>query len=117
MCSHGFFYRGNEKQTHTNLKNINVVLLRMSHSLKVPYTSLISYRVLNLVFSRGRGEERSANSKQGAYLMLGAKNPDPLRSGDSHITGRGMREGQLELNAYSKFQALGGALNRSGALI
>ena len=71
----------------------------MSHSLKVPYTSLISYREVNLVFSRGRGGERGANSKQGAYLMLGAKNPDPLRSGgDSHITGTGMREGQLELN-------------------
>ena len=53
----------------------------MSHSLKVPYTSLISYREVNLVFSRGRGGERGANSKQGAYLMLGAKNPDPLRSG------------------------------------
>ena len=91
MCSRVYFYRGNEKQTRTNLKNINVVLLRTSHSLKVPYASRISYRVLNLVFSRGRVVEgrlfqisslrRSANSKRGAYLKLGAKNPDPLRPG------------------------------------
>ena len=61
---------------------INVVPLRMSHSLKVPYTSRISFRVLNLVFSRGRGGGwRGANSKQGAYLKLGAKNTDPLRPG------------------------------------
>ena len=31
------------------------VLLSMSHSLKVLYTSRISYRVLNLVFSREEG--------------------------------------------------------------
>ena len=43
MCSRGYFYRGNEKQTRTNLKNINVVLLRMSHSLKA--TVYISYIV------------------------------------------------------------------------
>ena len=81
MCSHGYFYRGNEKQTCTILKNINFVLLRTSHSLKVPYTSRISYRVPNLVFSRGRGVggaypnfnfRRGANSKRGAYLKLGA---------------------------------------------
>ena len=52
MCSHGYFYRGKEKQTHTTFKNIKFVLLRTSHSLKVLYTSRISYRVLNLVFSR-----------------------------------------------------------------
>ena len=34
----------------------NFTALRMSlHSLEVPYTSRISYRVLNLVFSTGRG--------------------------------------------------------------
>ena len=52
MCSHGYFYRGNEKQTHTTFKNIRFVLLRMSHSLKVLYTSRISYRVLDLIFSK-----------------------------------------------------------------
>ena len=55
MCPHGYFYRGNEKQTHTTKKNINFVPLRMSHSLKLPYRSRISYRILNLVFYRGRG--------------------------------------------------------------
>ena len=34
----------------------NFTVLRMSLSLKVPDTSRISYRVLNLVFSRGMGE-------------------------------------------------------------
>ena len=80
MCSHGHFYRGNEKQTRTTLKTINFVLLRMLHSLKVPYTSRITYRVMNLVFSRGkRGRlfqilslRRGANSKRGGYLKLGA---------------------------------------------
>ena len=55
MCLHGYFYRGNEKQTPTILKNLNYVLLWMSHSLKVPYTFRISYRVLDLVFCRGSG--------------------------------------------------------------
>ena len=83
MCSHGYFYQENKKQTRTTVKNINLVLLRMSHSLKVPYTSRISYRVLNLVFSRGRGGgkgrlfhilslRKCANSKRGAYLKFGA---------------------------------------------
>ena len=39
----------------------NFTVLRMSLSLKVQDTSRISYRVLNLVFSRGMGRE-------GAYL-------------------------------------------------
>ena len=56
-------------------------VLRTSHSLKVPYTSRTSYRVPNLVFSRGRGGggaypnfnlRRGANSKRRAYLTLGA---------------------------------------------
>ena len=58
-------------------------VLRTSHSLKVPYTSRTSYRVPNLVFSRGKGgggegaypnfdQRRGANSKRGAYLKLGA---------------------------------------------
>ena len=82
MCSHGYFYQENKKQARTTVKNINLVLLRMSHSLKVPYASRISYRVLNLVFSRGRGGggrlfhilslRKCANSKRGAYLKLGA---------------------------------------------
>ena len=77
MCSHWHFYRGNEAQSRTTLKTVNFVLLRMSHSLKVPYTSPISYRVLNLAFFLG-GEgkrlfqnlslRRGANSKRGAYL-------------------------------------------------
>ena len=81
MCSHGYFYQENKKQTRTTVKNINLVLLRMSHSLKVPYTSPISYRVLNLAFFLG-GEgkrlfqilslRRGANSKRGAYLKVGA---------------------------------------------
>ena len=55
-------------------------VLRTSHSLKVPYTSRTSYRVPNLVFSRGGGgggaypnfNLRGANLKRGAYLKLGA---------------------------------------------
>ena len=31
-CSHGFFYQGNAKQPRTTLKNINFVLLQMSHA-------------------------------------------------------------------------------------
>ena len=108
MCSHGYFYRGNEKQTRTNLNNINVVLLRMSHSLKVPYTSRISYRVLNFVSSRGRVVEgRWPNFKPlgAALIRSGAliwscalKILTHWDRGYSHITGKGMQEGQLELN-------------------
>ena len=68
-------------KARTTLKTVNFVLLRMSHSLKVPYTSPISYRVLNLAFFLG-GEgkrlfqilslRRGANSKRGAYLKEGA---------------------------------------------
>ena len=43
------------EQSRTTLKNINFVLLRMPHSFKVPFTSRISYRVPNLLFSRGEG--------------------------------------------------------------
>ena len=71
MCSHGYLYRGNEKQTCTILKNINFVLLQTSHSLKVPYTSLISYWVPNLAYPNFN-LRRGANSKRGAYLKLGA---------------------------------------------
>ena len=49
--------------------------------------------------------------------MLGAKNPDPLRSGGLPYNRDGDARRTIELNAYSKFQALGGALIRSGALI
>ena len=79
------FYRGIEKHTRTILKNINFVLFRMSHSLKVPYMSRISYRVPHLVFLKGgraliwRGRlfqilslRRGANSKRDAYVKLGA---------------------------------------------
>ena len=66
MCSHGYFYRGKEKQTHTTFKNIKFVLLRTSHSLKVLYTSRISYQILNLVFYRGRGG-RLFEAGRGAY--------------------------------------------------
>ena len=67
MCSHGYFYRRNDKQTRTRttLKTINFALLRMSNSVKVHwYTSRISCRVFNLVLSRGRGVG-------GAYSNLG----------------------------------------------
>ena len=53
MCSHGYFYRANEKQSCTTSKNINFVLwFLMSHSLIVPYMSRTSYRVPNVVFSK-----------------------------------------------------------------
>ena len=75
MCSHGYFYRGNEKQTRTTLKNINLVLFTNVSFIKS--TVYDSYILLSTApFSRGR-----------------------------------------EGGAYSKFQALGGALIRSGALI
>ena len=70
MCPHGYFYRGNEKQTRTTKKNINFVPLRMSHSLKLPYRSRISYRILNLVFYRGRGGD--AYLKRGGYSKFEA---------------------------------------------
>ena len=86
----------------------------MSHSLKVPYASHISYRVLNLVFSRetwggaflkggifqilslgvgggGGGRGTGANSKRDAYLKLGA---------NSNIYGRYI----LPLHTQSGFQ-------------
>ena len=68
MSSHGYFHRGNEKQTR-----------KTSHSLRVPYTSRISYRVLNLVFFSGKRRGRlfqilslkkGVNSKRGAYLKF-----------------------------------------------
>ena len=58
MCSHGCFFRGNEKQTRTTSKNINFVRM-------LPYMSPISYWVPNLVFLGGSGEG-------GAYLKRGA---------------------------------------------
>ena len=41
MFSHGYIFRGNEKQTRATLKNIYFVLLRMLYLLKVLYTSYI----------------------------------------------------------------------------
>ena len=82
---------------------INVVPLRMSHSLKVPYTSRISFRVLNLVFSRGRGGGwRGANSKQGAYLKLGAKNTDPLRPGGLPYNRDGDARGTIRIKPLNE---------------
>ena len=71
MCSHISVEELTSKRGMT-VKNINFVLVQMSHSLKVPYTSSI--------FFGGRGGgcffqilslQRSANSKRGAYLKLG----------------------------------------------
>ena len=70
MCPHGYFYRGNEKQTRTTKKNINFVPLRMSHSLKLPYRSRISYRILNLVFYRGRGGGERLFEAGGLFQVL-----------------------------------------------
>ena len=99
MCSRVYFYRGNEKQTRTNLKNINVVLLRMSNSLTS--TVYVWYIVPSAEppFFLGR---RGANSKRGAYLKLGAKNPDPLRPGNSHVTGTGMRKKTIRIKPLNE---------------
>ena len=80
LCSTA--YRGNEEQTRSTLKNSNFELLRMSHSLKVPYMSRILSR-FSLRGGRGRlfeggclfqilSHRRGTNLKQGAYLKLGA---------------------------------------------
>lgn len=80
LCSTA--YRGNEEQTRSTLKNSNFELLRMSHSLKVPYMSRILSR-FSLRGGRGRlfeggclfqilSHRRGTNSKRGAYLKLGA---------------------------------------------
>ena len=57
MCSHGYFYRGNEKQTRMTLKNINFVLLGTSHSLKVLYVVRLIYHTeyRTSFFLRGGG--------------------------------------------------------------
>ena len=74
MCSHGYFYQGNEKQTCTTLKNINLVLLQMSHSFNVPYTSHICYGIEPSFFSGEGGGHlfQILSLKRGAYLKLGA---------------------------------------------
>lgn len=80
--SRGYFYRGNEERTRSTLRNSNFELLRMSHSLKVPYMSRILSR-FSLRGGRGRlfeggclfqilSHRRGTNSKRGAYLKLGA---------------------------------------------
>ena len=45
MCSYGYFYQGNAKQTRTTLKNINFVLLRMSKKYLIRLAYRIDYRV------------------------------------------------------------------------
>ena len=107
MCSRVYFYRGNEKQTRTNLKNINVVLLRMSHSR---YRMRLVYRTeywtsffleggwLRGAYSKFQALER-ALIRSGALIWSWAlKILTHWDRGDSHITWTGMRERQLELN-------------------
>ena len=93
MCSHGYFYRGNKKQNRTTLKNINFVLLQMSHLLKyrIRVVYCTEYPASSFLGGRGNGGggggvvtylkgalipnlslKRGANSKLGACLKLGA---------------------------------------------
>ena len=80
MCSHGYFYQGNEKQTCPILKGHYVCHISFKEPYRL-YTSRISYRVPKLIFSQGRGEGRLFEGgrllkilslMRGAYLKLGA---------------------------------------------
>ena len=59
MCSHGYLYKGNEKQTPATLKGHYVYTILQCHiSLKEPfrpYTSRIFYGVPKIVFFLGEG--------------------------------------------------------------
>ena len=79
MCSHGYFYRGNEKQTRTTLKNINLVLFtNVSFIKSTVYDSYILLSTAPRFFSgerRGRlfqisSLRRGPNSKRGANSSI-----------------------------------------------
>ena len=86
MCSHGYFYQGNEKQTRATLKgHYCLYYLTMSHFIKrtVQNRIRVVYRTgYRNSFFLGGGEggrllqilslRRGSNSKRGAYLKLGA---------------------------------------------
>ena len=57
MCYHGYFYRGNKKQTRMTLKNINFFTVLNVAFMKVPYTSYIVPSTEPRFFSR-EGEGR-----------------------------------------------------------
>ena len=63
MCSHGYFYQENKKQTRTTVKNINLVLLRNVTFIKS--TVYVSYIVPST-------DPRFFSGEGGAYLKEGA---------------------------------------------
>ena len=64
MCSHEYFYRGNEKQTRTTLKNINLVLF--TNVLFIKSTVYDSY-ILPTTAPRFFSGERGGGGGGGSY--------------------------------------------------
>ena len=71
LCAHRdiFSEPGNAKRTRTTVRNVNFVLLRMSQSLKVPYTSRpVSYIVPSTELRFFSGEGGGGAYRKGALI-------------------------------------------------